>query len=231
MKKARIVLLLSLLPVLALVVYVAYAATVICPVGGGACGAGQGTTVNADTISTHPAATAATNVTDLAGNDVIYLIANFANTVPCAALGDCDGNDIIIGGPGAETIGDAGGNNQTGNDKIFTNGGNDTVRAGPGDDYIDCGPGADNCDGNAGNDIIIGGQGTDVFTGANNAGDDVFIIFLGDSGGATEAINCGDGTDVVIFVGFGNRIFTSPVADSPSGSFTIATDCEILIGG
>jgi hypothetical protein len=36
MKKARIVLLLSLLPVLALVVYVAYAATVICPAGGAA---------------------------------------------------------------------------------------------------------------------------------------------------------------------------------------------------
>jgi hypothetical protein len=114
MKKARIVLLLSLLPVLALVVYVAYAATVICPVAGGACGAAQGTTVNADTISTHPAATAATNVTDQAGNDVIYLIANFANTVPCTNLGDCDGNDIIIGGPGGETIGDAAGANECG---------------------------------------------------------------------------------------------------------------------
>jgi Ca2+-binding RTX toxin-like protein len=229
MKKARIVLLLSLLPVLALVVYVAYAATVICPAG--ACNG----TVNADTILAN--AGAVSNITDLAGNDVIYLTSNFAHTVPCAAAGDCDGNDIIIGGPGAETIGDGGGANQTGNDKIFTNGGNDTVRAGPGDDYIDCGPGADNCDGDAGNDIIIGGQGTDVFTAGNNAGDDVFIIFAGDSGGGNEDIRCGAGTDVVIFVGFGNRIFTLPAAapgfpDVGGGSFINSTaDCEILIGG
>jgi hypothetical protein len=221
MKKARIVLLLSLLPVLALVVYVAYAATVICSAA--ACSG----TVNADTILAQPAAV--TNITDLAGNDVIYLTSNFAHTVPCAGAGDCDGNDIIIGGPGGETIGS--GLNETGNDKIFGNGGNDTVRAGPGDDYIDCGPGTDNCDGDDGNDIIIGGQGQDNFAGANNGGDDVFIIFLGDSGGATEAIDCGGGTDVVIFVGFGNRIFTSPVADSPSGAFNIASNCEILIGG
>ena len=228
MKKARIVLLLSLVPVLALIVYVAYAATVICPAG--ACGAAQGTTVNADTILANPGGI--TNITDLAGNDIIYLTSNFAHTVPCTALGDCDGNDIIIGGPGGETIGDAAGANQTGNDKIFGNGGNDTIRGGPGDDYIDCGPGADNCDGDAGNDIIIGGQGTDVFTAGNNAGDDVFIIFFGDSGGAAENLQCGAGNDIVIFVGFGNRIFTFPVQDAGAGTFTNTTaDCETLIGG
>jgi Ca2+-binding RTX toxin-like protein len=235
MKKARIVLLLSLLPVLALVVYVAYAETVICPVVGGACGAAQGTTVNADTISTHPAATGATNVTDQAGNDVIYLIANFANTVPCAVAGDCDGNDIIIGGPGGEVIGGANGANQAnvvGNDKIFGNGGADDINGGPGNDYIDCGPGADNCNGWGDNDIIIGGQGTDIFTAGRNAGDDVFIVFFGDAGGAAEDLQCGAGTDVVIFVGFGNRIFTFPVPDAGAGTFTNTTaDCEILIGG
>jgi len=231
MKKARIVLLLSLVPVLALIVYVAYAATVICPAGGGACAG----TADADTISTNPAATAATNVTDLAGNDVIYLIANFANTVPCGTAGDCDGNDIIIGGPGGEVIGGAAGANQAnvvGNDKIFGNDGADDINGGPGDDYIDCGPGADNCNGWGDNDIIIGGQGTDIFTAARNAGDDVFIIFFGDSGGAAEDLQCGAGNDIVIFVGFGNRIFTFPVQDAGTGTFTNTTgDCETLIGG
>ncbi len=229
MKKFRVALMLGLIPVVAVIAYVAYAATVICPAG--ACGAAQGTTANADTILANAAGSA---ITDLAGNDVIYGGVG-ADTVPCAAAGDCDGDDFIVGGGGADVIGGAAGATQAnvvGNDKIFGNDGADDINGGPGNDYIDCGPGADDCNGWGDNDIIIGGQGTDVFTAARNAGDDVFIVFFGDAGGAAEDLQCGAGADTVIFVGFGNRIFTFPVQDAGAGTFTNTTgDCETLIGG
>jgi Ca2+-binding RTX toxin-like protein len=220
MKRFSAAILLGLLPVIAVIVYVVLADTVVCTVTGGndTCAG----TANADTILL-PDSGGNDTVNANAGNDVIY-----SNDVTGTnTINGQDGSDIIIDAAGASIL-----NGGAGNDKIFGNGGNDTVSGGDGDDYIDCGPGADNCDGNAGNDIIIGGQGTDTFTAGSNAGDDVFIIFAGDSGGGNEDIQCGAGTDVVIFVGFGNRIFTFPVPDAGAGTFTNTTaDCEILIGG
>lgn len=208
-----------------IVYFAVYAATVLCPAG--ACGAAQGTTVNADTIIANAAGS---NITDQAGNDIIYG-SNAADTVPCAAPGDCLGDDFmdlrggadIVGGPTNACANQA---NMLGNDFIIGGpesalDGGDTLCGGPGNDYLFGGAGNDTLAGYADNDVIVPGTGVDtvcdtnaagapgvctLLAGAANAqgaGDDVIIIYAGDvPAGGAEYLGCGTGNDVFIFVGF-----------------------------
>lgn len=80
-----------------------------------------------------------------------------------------NGNDVIVGGGGANTINGKGGNDVIcgggGNDVINAGAGNDQVQGGPGEDTINGGTGADNLKGGPGNDDINGGGHNDILAG------------------------------------------------------------------
>jgi Ca2+-binding RTX toxin-like protein len=69
------------------------------------------------------------------------------------------GNDLILGGPGTDTI--SGGN---GADCILGGGGNDGINGNQGNDVILGGPGNDSINGGNGTDICYGNDGTDTFS-------------------------------------------------------------------
>jgi hypothetical protein len=104
-------------------------------------------------------------------------------------------NITINGGNGNDIIFDAGGlsilQGEAGNDIIYGNGGNDTINGGEGNDRIFGGAGDDVINGGPGNDIIDPGPGTDWvnFNTTGSAGNDIFILRRGESGG-TEYILC-----------------------------------------
>lgn len=91
----------------------------------------------------------------MAGND------RFVNqtTIPVTAYGN-SGNDVLIGGRGAERF-DGG----AGNDRLFGNGGNDVLVGGPGVDHLYGGAGMDGLMGGgyAEADYLYGGSGSDRF--------------------------------------------------------------------
>jgi len=68
-------------------------------------------------------------------------------------------NDLILGGPTADSIAGGGGS-----DCIVGGGGNDNLRGDGGDDVILGGPGADTINGGAGYDVCYGGPGFDSVT-------------------------------------------------------------------
>ncbi len=238
-----------------IVYVVAYAATVICPPL--ACGAAQGTTVNADTIIANAGGS---NITDQDGNDIIYGGAG-ADTVPCAALTDCPGDDFMDLGPAADIVGGTACANQAnvlGNDFIIGGpesalDGADTLCGGPGNDYLFGAAAGDTLAGNNDNDVIVPGTGTDsvcnsgaapevapcLGVAAPGGGDDVVIIYAGDVPVGNEQLFCGTGNDVFIFVGFsalpaltvapaGIVVVTDPIT---GGTYTIqntgATACTL----
>ncbi len=84
-----------------------------------------------------------------------------------------DGNDVILGGYGSDTI--HGGN---GNDFIVGGHGNDELTGGAGNDIILGGRGSDKINGGTGNDCILGGAGNDHLDGS--VGNDVVMGGLGD---------------------------------------------------
>lgn len=205
--------------------FIAHAATVLCAAGAVApCGgAPLGTTANADTIIANAAGS---TIIDQAGNDIIYG-SDAADTIPCAAVGDCLGDDFIdmrgavdiVGGPagGPACANQA---NVAGNDFIIGGpesalDGNDTLCGGPGNDYLFGGAGADTLAGNADNDVIVPGTGVDnvcnaagdggtcAGIAASGLGDDVVIIYASNvPAGGNELLHCGTGNDVFIFIGF-----------------------------
>ncbi len=234
-----------------IVYVVAFAATVICGAGAVApCGAAPlGTTVNADTIIANPAGS---TIIPQAGNDIIYGGAG-ADTVPCAAAGDCLGDDFIDGGPAADIVGGptaacANQANMLGNDFIIGGpesalDGADTLCGGPGNDYLFGAAAGDTLAGYGDNDVIVPGTGVDTvcdtnagapavcaaLAGAANAqgaGDDVFIIHAGDvPAGFAEYLGCGTGNDVFIFVGFSALPALTVPADGVVGNFdAVVTD-------
>jgi hypothetical protein len=97
-----------------------------------------------------------------------------------------NGNDILIGGAGRNTL--VGGNGDdylqggaradtfeggAGRDVMYGLGGSDRMRGGADRDYMDGGEGADTLDGGLGNDQVIGGGGDDTLEGG--AGDDALV--------------------------------------------------------
>lgn len=94
------------------------------------------------------------------------------------------GDDVIMGGPGNDTLYGNGGN-----DRICGGAGNDTIRGNGGNDRLDGGVDNDWIAGDSGYDIIKGGGGLDTLRGgteddtlSGNAGDD---DLFGDSGADT----------------------------------------------
>jgi Ca2+-binding RTX toxin-like protein len=79
-----------------------------------------------------------------------------------------DGNDILRGGSGNDTL-----NGGAGNDILIGGGGNDTLNAGSGNNILIGDAGRDTLTGGAGNDILIGDAGRDTLTGG--AGANTFV--------------------------------------------------------
>lgn len=115
-----------------------------------------------------------------------------------------DGDDVLIGGQGADTIEGNGGNDQIngdgGADVIDGGAGDDEINGGGGADIILGGDGNDIIDGDSGDDTIDGGAGNDVIDGSG--GDDQILGGLGDDilngGGGNDLIDGGDGNDTLI---------------------------------
>jgi Ca2+-binding RTX toxin-like protein len=94
-----------------------------------------------------------------------------------------DGNDLLIGTDGADSL--DGGN---GNDCIIGNGGDDLLEGGNGDDVIVGGLGADTISGGGGINVIFGGAGNDTISGGNRSD-----LVYGEDG--SDTINGAQGDD------------------------------------
>ncbi len=80
-----------------------------------------------------------------------------------------NGNDSLIGGPGADFINALGGNDIVLGDPLLGPYGNDTLIGGSGHDQLYGLGGVDLLDGSSGNDWLFGGSGTDqLFGGTGN---------------------------------------------------------------
>lgn len=96
-----------------------------------------------------------------------------------------DGDDVLIGAGGADTI-----HGGAGDDELVGMGGPDTITGGEGDDLIVGLGGPDELHGGEGNDIIQGHGGRDTIYG--DAGDDTIS-----GGGAPDTIYGGEGNDTI----------------------------------
>lgn len=141
-----------------------------------------------------------------------------------------NGNDIILGTRGNDTINAKGGNdivcaqggNDTidggsGNDAIYAGNGNDVVNGGTGDDLlrgqngndvVNGGAGRDNVHGNNGNDTVNGGDGNDYVSGQDGkdtvtggAGNDTL-----NGGGEADILKGGSGNDLLNGNAFGDTL-------------------------
>jgi Ca2+-binding RTX toxin-like protein len=138
-------------------------------------------------------------------------------------------DDVLLGGPGSDTLRGRGGNDvlwglrQAGltsalPDVLDGGAGDDTIYGGPGPQRISGGPGDDFLEGGVGDGSISGGSGDDTIRlrGAGtvrvDAGAGRDTIFA--RGGARATIRCGSGRDVA----------TVDAGD------TVARDCERVIG-
>lgn len=116
-----------------------------------------------------------------------------------------EGDDVILGSPGADTINALGGN-----DVVCGGGGNDNVNGGGGNDILDGGAGRDNLLGVAGDDTIVGGAGVDT---ASYAGNPTRVVV---SLSRTTAQNTqGAGTDTISQV---ENLTGTPKGDQLTGS-------------
>jgi Ca2+-binding RTX toxin-like protein len=100
-----------------------------------------------------------------------------------------DGNDVLVGSGGINTL-----NGAAGNDILFGKGGNDTINGNDGDDLIS---------GGIGNDIMIGGQGDDQIHGG--VGNDTIYYTLSEDNGQ-DIVEGGDDTDIFTLNGNGTNI-------------------------
>ena len=111
-----------------------------------------------------------------------------------AAVATTNGNDIVDGGTGNDTIYGYGGTDQlnggTGNDVVWGGTGNDTINGQDGDDDLHGEVGADVMSGGNGADDLWGGDGNDQLNG-----DASTARLCGDIG--NDTLNGGDGDDVL----------------------------------
>jgi Ca2+-binding RTX toxin-like protein len=145
------------------------------------------------------------------------------------------GNDNISGGPGNDTITGGSGNDtvngDAGSDLLYGGDGNDTVSGGDGNDAVFGGNGADTVNGGPGDDRIEGGPGRDTYSVRDADGRDTVIIQIGDVPADThEGVECGSGTDTVVFVGFVPVPGTLIVDPNTGGLYSVVslTDCEAI---
>jgi Ca2+-binding RTX toxin-like protein len=116
------------------------------------------------------------------------------------------GDDVLIGGNGADCIFGLGGN-----DRLEGGNGADVLFGGPGDDVLIGGNGDDVLNGDEGNDLLLGENGADTLNGG--AGNDVLV---GDNG--ADTLNGGDGNDVVDSGNGNDTVSGGAGADRCSGS-------------
>lgn len=99
-----------------------------------------------------------------------------------------DGDDVVTGTAGADTI--AAG---SGNDRVTGGLGVDTLYGNDGNDFIDAGAGNDTLDGGAGNDKLYGGAGNDGMTFS----------------GGIDTVSGGAGFDTLDFSRFGSAVYVN----------------------
>lgn len=110
-----------------------------------------------------------------------------SETVADLTLTGTDGNDVRIGGAGADIVHGGAGNDMLsgedgrdivlggdGNDDIFGGKGADMLYGDGGDDRIFAGEGADMITGGAGSDTVMAGEGDDLIVASADDGDDVY---------------------------------------------------------
>lgn len=120
--------------------------------------------INGDWFGTlHPTGTI--RVFGLEGND--YMFVDATESRP-AVLSGAEGNDLVIGGRGLDTL-DGG----DGNDTLVGGRGSGQLLGGAGNDWLEGNSGRDSISGGDGNDILIGSRGANTLSG--DAGDDVFL--------------------------------------------------------
>ena len=98
------------------------------------------------------------------GNDLLIAEKDTGQT-----LSGGNGNDIIIGAAGADTL-----NGDDNDDLLIGNGGDDNLVGGKGNDKLFGGTGTDNLYGGEGDDILDGGTGNDTMVGGT--GNDTYYV-------------------------------------------------------
>lgn len=115
------------------------------------------------------------------------------------------GNDILFGGDGADSL--AGG---LGADGLFGGANNDSLTGDAGNDTLEGGDGADTLAGGANNDVLNGGQGNDLVQGGD--GDDSVSL---DAGFGNDTIQGGEAGETQ-----GDQISTASLASNVTVSFS-----------
>jgi len=116
-----------------------------------------------------------------------------------------EGDDVIYGGPGDDSIDALGGNDAvygrdgddtliggTGSDRLYGEAGNDTLLGGDGTDTLVSGASNDILDGGADNDTLDGGEGNDTYPFSRGSGQDT-IIETDTTAGNVDTIVLGEG--------------------------------------
>ena len=181
--------------------------TVLCPLGGGFCGAVD-PTVNNCYIGT--SATAAIVILDFAGGNDCVCGSGFDDVIDVGT-----GDDWVFGGDGVDNI-TAG----AGADVIFGDGGDDDIFGNDGDDLLFGGDGLDTLEGGADNDTLFGGAGADILRG--DGGDDTL-----NGGAENDTLEGGDGADSLIG-GAGADILRGDAGDDTLNG---GTENDQLFGG
>ena len=113
----------------------------------------------------------------LAGNDRIGYSGRDGRLDVPGVISGGDGNDVLEGGNGADTINGGNGNDvvegKGGNDLLVGGAGNDVMEGHGGTDVLKGGDGNDDLSGDSGNDDLRGGAGDDDLEG-NDGDDDIF---------------------------------------------------------
>lgn len=144
------------------------------------------------------------------GNDTISL--NEANgALPRANLFGGSGNDVLMGGSGADML-----FGQAGNDTLLGKGGNDLLFGGEGNDTLTGGDGDDQVFGEAGNDRLIWNPGDDTDLNEGGAGID------------TIEVNGGNGAEVFTATANGSRVRFDRVSPAPF-SLDIGTSENLVV--
>uniref|UniRef100_UPI003784E0B3 calcium-binding protein n=1 Tax=Inquilinus sp. TaxID=1932117 RepID=UPI003784E0B3 len=118
-----------------------------------------------------------------------------------------DGNDILLGGAGADSIDTGNGTNLAdggagddtiggglNNDALHGGAGDDTIFANSGDDLVLGGDGRDSLFGDSGNDTLQGGAGDDFVDGGD--GNDIIV-----GGAGQDQLSGGAGSDTFVYCG------------------------------